>query len=45
MFGGVARVLLVDSIEEPANDLEAVIHSCDVDEEASKAVNKTDAAT
>ena len=44
MFGGGARVLLVDSIEEPANDLEAVIHSCDVDE-ASKAVNKTDAAT
>ena len=42
-FGGVARVVLVDIIEEHANDLEAAIHSCDVDE-VSKAVDKTDAA-
>ena len=42
-FGGVARVVLADSVEEHENDLEAAIHSCDVDE-VLKAVNKADAA-
>ena len=42
-FGGVARVVLAHSIAEHENDLEAAIHSSDVDE-VLKAVNKADAA-